>query len=315
MADYAPQALIWLGSKVRPDLGGTLSGIVGDAAHTYGYHRGPAYIPSSDYSKQLSEDKQSPSAYMASAIDMSFSDAKMRLYTGRLKAAADRNDPRLKYIREFYGTLDSVNVYGRTHDGSGDSSWERSSADNTHLWHIHISILRKYCNTQSVMQGLLDILAGKSTTPTPPPPPAKPTTHTVKSGETLTSIANKYKVTVAQLQSWNKITNPNLIRIGQVLKIVASVSAPKFPLPAGHYFGLITGPNESHGGFYASEKPHIKKIQEKLQALKYAPSVSGWADGIYEQPTVDAVKKFQKAKGLSQDGRVGVNTWNKLFSS
>lgn len=48
------------------------------------------------------------------------------------------------------------------------------------------------------------------------------TTYTVKSGDTLSGIAAKFGVTVAQLQSWNNIKNPNLIYVGQVLKVSAS---------------------------------------------------------------------------------------------
>jgi LysM repeat protein len=44
-------------------------------------------------------------------------------------------------------------------------------------------------------------------------------TYKVKSGDTLSSIAKRYKTTVAGLASKNGIKNPNLIRIGQVLKI------------------------------------------------------------------------------------------------
>lgn len=91
-----------------------------------------------------------------------------------------------------------------------------------------------------------------------------------------------------------------------------------FPLPAGHYFGDINGPNESHGGHAsapASDRVHIKSIQQRLQALNHAPKVAGWDDGLYEQPTIDAVKKFQTANGLTADGKVGPETWAKLFPS
>ena len=43
-------------------------------------------------------------------------------------------------------------------------------------------------------------------------------THVVKKGETLSSIANKYKCTVANLRSWNGIKG-NTIKVGQKLKI------------------------------------------------------------------------------------------------
>jgi peptidoglycan hydrolase-like protein with peptidoglycan-binding domain len=68
-----------------------------------------------------------------------------------------------------------------------------------------------------------------------------------------------------------------------------------------------------HGGFYAAEKPPIRKIQLRPQELGFAPTAAGWADGIYEQPTVGAVKKFQVHKGLPATGTVNAATWNAVF--
>ena len=42
-------------------------------------------------------------------------------------------------------------------------------------------------------------------------------TYTVKSGDTLSIIANDFGVTVDQLVRWNNISNPNLITVGQIL--------------------------------------------------------------------------------------------------
>ncbi len=50
------------------------------------------------------------------------------------------------------------------------------------------------------------------------------TTHTVKSGDTLSAIAAKYKTTVNDLVKINGIKDPNLIRVGQKIKL--SRSAP-----------------------------------------------------------------------------------------
>lgn len=44
--------------------------------------------------------------------------------------------------------------------------------------------------------------------------------YTVKKGDTLTAIAAKYKTTVAKIVKDNKIKNPDLIMVGQKLKIV-----------------------------------------------------------------------------------------------
>jgi LysM repeat protein len=50
-------------------------------------------------------------------------------------------------------------------------------------------------------------------------PAIAPKTYTVLSGETLFSIARKLGVTSTALAELNGITNPNLIRVGQVLKV------------------------------------------------------------------------------------------------
>lgn len=44
-------------------------------------------------------------------------------------------------------------------------------------------------------------------------------TYKVKSGDTLGAIANKHRVTVAQLMQWNKIRNPKSLQIGQTIRI------------------------------------------------------------------------------------------------
>ena len=62
----------------------------------------------------------------------------------------------------------------------------------------------------------------KSATPTKSPTPtptAKPTSYTVLAGDTLQSIAKKFGVTVDALMAANKITNANLIKVGQKLVI------------------------------------------------------------------------------------------------
>lgn len=63
--------------------------------------------------------------------------------------------------------------------------------------------------------------------PVKPSSPNTATTYTVKSGDTLSGIANKYSTTVDALVKLNQISNPNVIRVGQVLKISGASSASK----------------------------------------------------------------------------------------
>jgi len=113
-----------------------------------------------NYSIRLALDKQGP-ADKAAAIDYTMSDAEMRRRTRYLADAAARNDPRLAAVREFYGTLDSRTVYGRIKD-SRTGPWRASAADNSHLWHIHISIFRAYVDRWDELSPVLSVLAGET---------------------------------------------------------------------------------------------------------------------------------------------------------
>lgn len=48
---------------------------------------------------------------------------------------------------------------------------------------------------------------------------ASKSTYTVKKGDTLSGIAKKHGTTVAKLVKLNEIKNPNIIHVGQVLKV------------------------------------------------------------------------------------------------
>ena len=47
--------------------------------------------------------------------------------------------------------------------------------------------------------------------------------YTVVSGDVLSGIAIRFGVTVAQIQGWNDIANPNVIRVGQKLTIYPTI--------------------------------------------------------------------------------------------
>ena len=66
-------------------------------------------------------------------------------------------------------------------------------------------------------------------------PEAKPTptdavVYTVKSGDTLSGIAKKYNTTYQKLAAYNGIKNPNLIKVGQKIKIPNVASAAPAPV-------------------------------------------------------------------------------------
>lgn len=63
--------------------------------------------------------------------------------------------------------------------------------------------------------------------PPPEPPAPAPTSHTVVRGDTLRALAVRYSVTVAELVAWNDIPDPDLIGVGQVLRLTAPDPAPE----------------------------------------------------------------------------------------
>ena len=88
--------------------------------------------------------------------------------------------------------------------------------------------------------------------------------------------------------------------------------AVEFPLAAGHYFGDIEGPDESHGGFWADEQIWVAQVQRALQAAGKAPSYAGWADGIWESPTTESMKAWQASVGRQQTGTCSKEEWDIL---
>lgn len=74
------------------------------------------------------------------------------------------------------------------------------------------------------------ILINSAALPAPTQPTNSPNTsrvryYTVQAGDTLGHIAQRFGVTVADLVQWNRISNPDLIYIGQVLKIYTTQPA------------------------------------------------------------------------------------------
>lgn len=80
---------------------------------------------------------------------------------------------------------------------------------------------------------------------------------------------------------------------------------------------VITDPEENmtYGTIRKGDKgPVVKYAQQLLMKAGYELPRFG-ADGSYGTETVSAVKAFQKANGLQQDGIIGPKTWAKLLDS
>ncbi|MFG3340520.1 hypothetical protein [Glycomyces sp. NPDC048151] len=114
----------------------------------------------SNYSVREAINRRDPRT-VTRALDITLSDSDMRTLTRRLADAVRADDPRLEGLREFFGTLDGDEVYGRSRLGP-DTAWYASSADDSHLWHIHLSFFTPFADDWSALAGIVSVLIGES---------------------------------------------------------------------------------------------------------------------------------------------------------
>lgn len=149
-----------------------------------GYHNARLNLPSDDYSVRVAADKVGPGDKGA-ALDLTFPEAhpdnphpdrtRIKLYCARLDRACRAKDPRLfpegpggpPVLREFIGTKDGTNVYcyvltGGNLVGVGADSGPDPGRPDSHLWHIHFSVIRKFVAHWPALAGVVSILRDES---------------------------------------------------------------------------------------------------------------------------------------------------------
>src|SRR5512135_3617889 len=93
-----------------------------------------------------------------------------------------------------------------------------SQAVKDHIWDLIKIINPKFDDITA------DITVDESLAPKAPPPPAAPKTYTVQPGDTLSKISKNFYGEAGKYMkifeaNRDKLTNPDLIRVGQVLTI------------------------------------------------------------------------------------------------
>ena len=115
--------------------------------------------------------------------------------------------------------------------------------------------------------------APKPTTPATPAPSPENTeeVYTVKSGDTPSAIARKCNTTYQKLAAYNGIANPNLIYVGQKIKIPGTGSTSGQKVTEGCtvkiktgavYGGLTSARGKAVPGWVCKRTHTVKKIQE-----------------------------------------------------
>jgi hypothetical protein len=148
---YAPSTILALRSYLIPytHLSPAALGIVGDAAHARraSYHNGwdrvIAYgrTAATDYTIRTARDRALPRTYAASALDIG-NFPKLRSLSLSLVAQARANLPGTRDMREIIYSPDGQRVLRWDRERGYSSMPRTGEADNSHLWHTHVSWYR-----------------------------------------------------------------------------------------------------------------------------------------------------------------------------
>ncbi|MFE7780277.1 peptidoglycan-binding protein [Streptomyces libani] len=135
---------------------------------------------------------------------------------------------------------------------------------------------------------------------------ASTTTYVVKKGDTLSSIASRYKTTVAKLVSLNGLKDADKLSVGQKLKLPGASSKPSSPT-----YEPFPGSGFFHGG---RNSPIVTAMGRRLVAEGCGAYRTGpgpnWTNADRE-----SYRRWQKKLGYSgadADGIPGKASWEKL---
>jgi len=83
----------------------------------------------------------------------------------------------------------------------------------------HGTTVKQLQNANDIKNANLIRVGQKLTIPSGTSPKPSKEYHTVKSGDTVSELAQKYGSTTSQIKSWNNLKNANLIQVGQKLRV------------------------------------------------------------------------------------------------
>lgn len=115
---------------------------------------------------------------------------------------------------------------------------------------------------------------------------------------------------VKAYQRKHKLSADGIVGDKTWAKINSGAKAPSepkgdpYPLPKGHFYYTEDSRSTVHSGYWAKDRPAIRKIQKK---------VGTGVDGGYGAKTKAAVIRWQKKNSVKADGAVGAQTWKEMF--
>lgn len=88
-------------------------------------------------------------------------------------------------------------------------------------------------------------------------------------------------------------------------------TAPAFPLPRGHWYGVESRDRRNHSGYHAKDRPGIKQWQAQMKKRGWRITV----DGRFGPQSARVAAGLQRQVGITADGLVGIRTWTESFTA
>lgn len=131
--------------------------------------------------------------------------------------------------------------------------------------------------------------------------------YTVKKGDTLSEIANKYNTTVKELADLNNIRNPNIIKIGQVLKIPGTTVSN--PSKSSNKANLVVDGSWGPATTKALQKA-LGTIQDGIISGQYPNNITNAipSASFSHRRGSNVIKTLQRKVGARVNGYIGPET-------
>lgn len=163
---------------------------------------------------------------------------------------------------------------------------------------------------------------------------ASAASYTVKSGDTLSGIASQYNTTVNQIASLNQLSNPNLIYVGQVLKLkngqttnssssssssTATTTAGTYTVKAGDTLSAIASRYSTSSSTLASlnslSNPNLIYVGQVLKVSSNASTSSSTSSSANSTVTTAASYTVKSGDTLSAIAAKYGTTYQALASA
>jgi hypothetical protein len=161
--EFTTDEMDWLAEQICDafDRPRNAAGTKGDTEHLYGAHRSRNWVRKSrfctnrSYTVSTAVDKAGSGDAIAALDFTPGSVDSLITICKRLDAAVRAG--LLEEVTEWYGNIDGNQVV----DGWDNVANQAASSDSSHLWHLHMTIGRKFTAVRAVMERILAVLTGK----------------------------------------------------------------------------------------------------------------------------------------------------------